>query len=398
MAKNPNFDVIIIGSGPGGSTVAKELALRGLRPLVLEWGDNAPLTGTFSNMAKIAGIPGKGLFIGRDASLLLRGITTGGSSTVNYATAIPPPAAMFETHGIDLSQEIIEVRNEIPVAPLPDALIGPMAKKIMHSAHSLGYTWQKLDKMIYTEKCRTHCWRCTYGCPFGAKWNARYFLDDAVAHGAQLITKAKAKKIIIQDHRAIGVEYICNGNTHQAFADKIIVSAGGLGTPKILAAAGIQNTGKNYFVDPVVAVMGSINGLDAGREVPMAAGLHLADDGIMLADMILPKPLFQAFALQVGRLDRIFSHANTLTIMVKAKDQLSGRMGRYWPNKKLSAEDKDKLNKGTKIATEILAHAGAFPHLSRQHFEHPELVGDAGAGDRPDCAEVWRKRSGQHHD
>ncbi|MFS2021396.1 hypothetical protein ACEN88_33120, partial [Massilia sp. CT11-108] len=39
----------------------------------------------------------------RDLSLLVRALTTGGTSTINFATAAPPPAAMFARHGIDLA-------------------------------------------------------------------------------------------------------------------------------------------------------------------------------------------------------------------------------------------------------------------------------------------------------
>ena len=40
-------DYIIVGSGPGGATVAKELSQRKKKVLILEWGDNNPLTGSF---------------------------------------------------------------------------------------------------------------------------------------------------------------------------------------------------------------------------------------------------------------------------------------------------------------------------------------------------------------
>lgn len=98
------YDAIVVGTGPGGASVARELARRQLRVLILERGSNAPLEGTLSQMAGMAAIPGKGVFIHRDGSLLVRGLVVGGSSTINFATAAPPPLPMFAAYGIDLRQ------------------------------------------------------------------------------------------------------------------------------------------------------------------------------------------------------------------------------------------------------------------------------------------------------
>jgi hypothetical protein len=34
-----------------------------------------------------------------------------------------------------------------------------------------------------------------YGCPHGAKWNGRHFVDEALEMGAQITNGAKVKKI-----------------------------------------------------------------------------------------------------------------------------------------------------------------------------------------------------------
>jgi choline dehydrogenase-like flavoprotein len=39
-----DIDIIIVGSGPGGATVAKELSQRKKKVCILEWGDNDILT------------------------------------------------------------------------------------------------------------------------------------------------------------------------------------------------------------------------------------------------------------------------------------------------------------------------------------------------------------------
>ena len=281
-----SHDVIVVGSGPGGATVARELARQGRKVLVLEQGSDAPLRGTLAQMAAIAGVPGRGLFINRDASLLLQGIAVGGSSAINFATAMPPPLALFARYGVDdLQAPLDAVRREVPMAALPDALIGPMAQRIMRSAQSLGHGWQKLDKMIYADQCRSGCWRCAYGCPFGAKWTARKFLDDAVAAGAQLQSSAKVLRVLSQDGRASGVEFVHQGRLQQALAPLVILAGGGIASPRLLKASGVASAAPRHFSDPVIAVMGSVDGLDGGAEVPMAAGMHLDAEGIMLADM-----------------------------------------------------------------------------------------------------------------
>jgi len=70
------YDVIVVGSGPGGATVAKELTQRGEKVLILEWGDNAPVKGT---LLQYLPQPGKGLVLTNGFLAIMRGIMTGGS-------------------------------------------------------------------------------------------------------------------------------------------------------------------------------------------------------------------------------------------------------------------------------------------------------------------------------
>jgi len=180
------FDAIVIGSGPGGATVARELSRLGIRTLILERGTGAPIKGTMLQSVAMTLVPGRSLLFTQELLALVRAITVGGSSILAYATAFEPPYEMFESHGIDLSQEVEHIKSELPIGRLADHLVGPAARRIMASAQELGYTWTKLPKIVYQDKCRPHCDKCTMGCPYGAKWTARMFVDEACAQGAVL--------------------------------------------------------------------------------------------------------------------------------------------------------------------------------------------------------------------
>ena len=367
-----HYDAIVVGSGPGGASVARELARLGKRVLILEQGSAAPVAGTVGQMARIAAVPGRGAFMHRDASLLVQGVNTGGSSTINFATAADPPAGLFAAHGVSLSAALAELRAELPIGQLPDALVGPMANRIMQGARSMGLAWTKLEKMIRPQICRSGCWRCAYGCPFGAKWTARDFIDQALGNGATLLDGATAQRAVLDGGKAVGVEFVRGGQSRRALAPLVVLAGGGLGSPRLLHASGLWPRTSAFFSDPVVAVMGSVDGLDGGAEVPMAGGVRFDDQGISLADLTLPLPMYQGFTAQVGRLDRLLAHRRTLSIMVKIRDDIGGSVGPRWADKRLQVADKAKLATGVGMARDILAACGARHVFKSWHFAaHP---------------------------
>jgi choline dehydrogenase-like flavoprotein len=354
------YDVIVAGTGPGGATVARELTNRGKKVLMLEWGPYEPIRGSALQAAYQLAFPGKGMLITNKALALVRGITTGGSSVFYYETAFQPPLDLLKKYGVDVEAEVAEARAELPIAPLSDDLMGPMAKRLMQSGQELGFDWQKLPKYIYQDKCRPDCWRCQYGCPYGAKWGARMYVEEALEKGAELIARAKVNRVITDGRQALGVEYTRMGQKHRALADRVIVAAGGIGSPMILRGTGIKDAGYDFFFDPVITVNGTVNDIDGGKEIPMAAGLNMVSDGYMMTDMTIPKELYAFMAVNAGRPDRALSHRNTLTVMVKIKDDLGGKLSHYGGVRKpLSKRDLEKLHTGAEAATRVLKNTGA---------------------------------------
>jgi choline dehydrogenase-like flavoprotein len=353
------FDAIVVGSGPGGSTTAKELSAMGKKVLILEWGKHRPIKGHVIQAGLQVWQPGKCVKFTPDFATVFRGIISGGSSIYYYGTAFEPPLDMFKKFDIDISSEIEEIKSELPVQPLDDALIGPMAERIMHSARELGYDWQKLPKFIYQDKCKPDCWRCNYGCPYDAKWSGRLFVNQALENHAEMIEGAKVRKVLVEQGKAIGVEYSKNGRTLKAEAPLTVISAGGIGSPLILNNSGIQGTGKDFFFDPLISVMGAVEDIKGGKEIPMATGVHMEEEGYLMTDMTIPGTLFRLFNAETLKLNKLFSHSKTLSIMVKAKDDLGGyisKNGRI--RKRVDQVDRDRLQKGFERASEILKNAG----------------------------------------
>jgi len=354
------FDVVVVGSGPGGATTAKELSQRGKKVLVLEWGPNPVLKGSFWQYVMYGAMPGRSLLVTNELLGLVRGIITGGSSVFYYATAFKVPFDMLKSYGVDVTEEEREARAELPIAPLKDQMMTPMAIRMLESAQSLGYNWNRLDKFMFQDRWRKGMAFGFYGDPHDVKWTAAHSIEQALGHGAALVNGAKVTKVILENGVATGVLYRRQGKTQRAFAERVVISAGGIGSPLILRKSGIEGAGNDFFFDPLITVCGKVADMKATDEIPMSAGVHLEDEGYMMADMALPAPLDALFSLYEGRLSRSFSPRNNLRIMVKAKDSLGGNLTRNGRVRKLlSGDDIQKLDRGYRRAREILANAGA---------------------------------------
>jgi len=356
-----SYDVIIVGSGPGGASVAKELVDTDKNVLMLERGDNDPIKGSLTQVAMNAGIPTQSLlFTNYKFLAMVRGLCTGGSSIFYCATAFDPPFEMMDAYGIDLRKEVQQLKQEIPIAPAEDRLMGVGAKRIMNSALELGFEWKKLNKFIYQDKCKPDCHKCSYGCPYGAKWTARNFVEESTAKGMTLVNGAKVSKVLFEGGRAVGVRYRKNLVHHDVYAKQIVISAGGVGSPEILKRSGLDRVGRDFFFDPLVMVFGTVKGLGSKGEIQMAAGTHMKQRGYLMVDLNFPTPIYLGQSMPKLRLHKAFSRSNTLMIMIKIKDALGGRITNSGGvRKSLTAADKAKLQDGFGHAKKILKNAGA---------------------------------------
>lgn len=347
------FDAIIVGSGTCGAIIARELSKQKKTVLILEQGTNAPLKDNFLGVASIANE-----VTVADNMKAMRAITTGGSTALYFAVAMLPPLEAFQSLKIDLTSALDEVKKEVPLAELSDNLLGAQTLRLRESAMSLGYGWNKNLMMIDQSKCNSKY-------SFEAKWKAKDYIQDAVNDGAVLINQAKVFRVIIDQGKAIGVEYkfkngLMGHTLCKAYGTKIILAAGSLSTPLILRESGIKDVvNHGYFCDPAFAVFGSVPGLK-GDDVFLGSMSTDYIDDISYGDGNMTRALFQMLMLSNFNFRLLFSFANTIGVGVKLKDSLGGELkedGRY--NKRLTEQEIKKLKKGEESAVKILKNAGA---------------------------------------
>ncbi len=355
------YDVIVVGSGAGGASVARDLAAKGKKVLILEGSGGNKIKGTFLWALPYMMFPFKSLLLTPELLGMVRGLTTGGSSVFYYGTAFPVAHEAFKKYGIDLTEAEKEVRKELPIAPLKDEMVTPMARSMMESARALGYDWKKLDKFMYQDRWRPGYGFGYYGDRHEVKWSAKMHVDEAVTRGAVLLNKAKVKKILFENRKATGVEMKYKGRTLQVMAKTVIVAAGGIGSPVVLRKSGIRNAGYNYFFDPLITVCGKVKNVKKRKdEIPMTAGCVMRNEGIVMTDMAVPFLLDQAFTISAFRFWRLLETRKTLRIMIKIRDDLSGHLSdRGGVRKRLTPADREKLRKGYDMAKNILLNAGA---------------------------------------
>ncbi len=360
-------DVVVVGSGPGGATVARDLTLKGKKVVILELGgDNKPAGNLKSFLEFVSGTidnRGKGVMFTSSFLMMIRAITLGGTSMMYTASAWDPPYEQFKKYGVNFDPEETEkIKKELHVAPLPDSYIGPAAAAIMDSALDLGYKWEKISKFVDTSKQQPVCNDFFCGSKNGIKWEAREWVLEAVENGATLLTNTYCEDIIVENNVATGVRASGRfGRKYEISANAVVVSAGGVGSPTILQRSGIYDAGNKFFFDPFVVTYGYLNEdrIYPTDEIPMSAGMH-TDDGIMITDMRNPWFMYHLYTTAGLKPHKMFSQKRLIGLMTKIADDMDGSIsitGRV--TKSLTQDDRYKLNKGKAISRKILRNMDA---------------------------------------
>ena len=358
------YDYVVIGSGPGGATVARELARAGKSVALLERGRDwrtSRLYGTYAGALRYT--DGHALLFTREGVNIIRPLMLGGATNMFAGCSADPLPWWKSKYDIDLAEESAATKRELGIGPLSSTQRGAASTRLAEAAGTRGMTWVPQDKFMWPARaqrfrCGAHC---LVGCRCGAKWTASEYVDDAVAAGAQLVTRCRVDRLIHDGKQIGGVIGRHNGRPFRMEADQVIVAAGGIGTPLLLRDSGLPIS-DGMAMDLTVMVYGYSREISGqGSEPPMTWSYADDDLGVMYSTLIDPWLMYPLIMAAKGPLYPLTWRRwkNTLGVMIKLKDEISGSFderGRI--SKGPTAADRRRLADAEEVAHGILREAG----------------------------------------
>lgn len=265
-------DILVVGSGAGGGSVARDLAVAGHDVMVIEAG-GLYTEKTFPTRERDAYQQlylDSGFTATADAHIaILAGGTVGGGTTVNWMTCIPVPgrvrADWEEQHGIEgatgaaFTRDLSAVMREIGAAESDDLPAKDAA--ILRGAERLGW---RGERIVANRAACGDCGTCPFGCRRGSKQSTlRLHLPQALDAGARLLADCRADRLLIEGGVVRGVAATIGlragaPRTIEIVAQKVVVAAGALRTPVLLQRSGLTHPaiGHNLRLHPVSLVAG----------------------------------------------------------------------------------------------------------------------------------------------
>jgi choline dehydrogenase-like flavoprotein len=320
-------DVIVVGSGAGGSVAARELARAGLSVVVLEEG------GHYTPAEYGAMRPTESLrHLFRDAGLsvatglgdtplisVLAGRCFGGSSVLTGGVCFRIPDDVLYDWSArlglarmapdDLALRFEEIERDLGVAEVPPAMRSRSTELFVEGAEALGIPMKPLRRN--TPGCKGAS-RCSFGCPNGAKQSADVaILPEAIERGAVDVCDAFVSRIILEGGRARGIEGSLldaqggRGPELRVESERVVVACGSQHTPLLLRRSGISSPhlGRHLTLHPALRIGAifdeQVDGWDGAMQ--SAYSDHFAGEGITLIGIYSTPNLLAAALPGSGR-------------------------------------------------------------------------------------------------
>ncbi|MEP7384451.1 MAG: GMC family oxidoreductase [Gemmatimonadota bacterium] len=255
------YDIVIIGSGAGGGTVAQELApmvSQGVRILVLEQGarlEEHEYTGRELEMSNALYEDGGGFLTADGTMTLAFGRAYGGSTVVYTGTTLVAPDRVIrewcvsglEHHDVERRSQKFMSQNDAHF--LPRVLLNENNKLFVTGCARVGAKAEQFP--LNLRGCKGSS-LCNLGCPNAAKMGThRVQLPNAERAGVEVVTRAEAlrledRAVVVRVHeKGPGDKGLPSGwptGDHRVTARTIVACGGSIGTSALLLRSPITSS------------------------------------------------------------------------------------------------------------------------------------------------------------
>jgi len=400
-------DVVVVGSGPGGAVVAKELAEAGRDVVLLEEGPpfgakqfDLEAGAAMQNVLREGGTRATrgNMFIPT-----MQANALGGGSLINSAICARAPDWIWEKWnretGVELDAATMaphfeRVEKFLFVEPTPREVQGPRNMKFKEGCDALGIssepTWRNVKGCRGSGECFT-------GCRNGAKKSTDVsYVPAAIRAGARVYTSMRAEHVVVEKGRVVEltghvVEPMTGRESHgfRVRPNVVVLAAGCMQTPVILqksaALTSSEWVGKRLLMHPGLAVMAVYpDPIDPWEGATQGYhSLHYLREGMKLEVLWSPPAVLAARLPGLGRAYqehlRTYDRMAPFDVIVAADHShgtVSAKRGGWDPDLRFHFHDDDVrlIQRGLGILSDICWASGAVSILPGIHGI-PEVLG-----------------------
>ena len=373
------WDVVIVGSGAGGSLAFQHYVAKGLGVLLLEEGTeslgtmkNHSITDVTKKMYRNGGLR---VALGLPSLTIGEGNAIGGGTEVNGGLFWRTPRFVLEQWRLiapminqeSLEREFLKLERELNVQiqkPLEGFDLDSHMLEL--GSRKLGWKISDVPRLVVDCKRRN---KCPSGCPSGAKQSmSKTLVESAIREGGSVESNVKVHSITLgKDLLTIKTK----GSREKDFlAKRVVLSAGAIETPRILKNSGLIKTMKStvgfHANFKIVAKFPCEVNSKLGSIFTKQIHEFLEDGLLIMGSNFNSSYLAMASSHIDGRpysnLKNHFPNLALYTVQIKADSfiyDLKAPFIGYLPFVKWKASDKIKVRQALLRTSQVLFAAGA---------------------------------------